>query len=212
MEQRDLFADWPFELDAELAPPQQPPERSYLRVVPPPARLLGIYEAGGKVRVLDPLPPEWLERRDLVSALQALCEDFSEPDETESREAALQRLGEFALAQGLAMLQEGGTFAPFLLSQGPAGHGLDRFCVPTLDDARRAAHGRALTLEEPVNAYAFVYDGLLAHAGRWTDALFVEVAERGASEGRRMAQPFRLMPTVASLGPAVCVGPCESWG
>jgi hypothetical protein len=82
----------------------------------------------------------------------------------------------------------------------------------TLEESRTAAQARARTLPEPVNTYAFVYDGLLPHDGRWTDALFVEVAERGGGEGRRLAQAVRLLPTVASLGPPLCVGPCESWG
>ncbi|HET9449487.1 MAG TPA: hypothetical protein VFO83_01330 [Aggregicoccus sp.] len=211
MPQRELFSDWPFEPEVESLQPQLA-ERNHLRVVPAPPRLLGIYEAGGKVRVLDPLPPEWLERRDLVSALQALCEDFCEPDVAEAREASLQRLGEFALAQGLALLREGGPFEPFLLTDGPSGYGLEHFSGRTLEEVRRAAQARAGALPEPVSAYAFVYDGLLPHEGRWTDALFVEVAERGGGEGRRLAQPVRLTPTVASLGPPVCVGPCESWG
>ena len=211
MPQRDLYADWPFELDAELAPPQAA-ERSHLRIVPEPARLLGIYEAGGKVRVLDPLPPEWLERRDLVTALQALCEDFSEPDVAEAREAALQRLGELALAQGLAALREGGTFLPFLFTEGPGGQEVERFNFPTLEEARSAAQTRARSLAESVSAYAFVYDGLLPHDGRWTDALFVEVCEAGAGEGRRLAQPFTRAPLLQSLGPAMCVGPAEAWG
>jgi hypothetical protein len=211
MPQRDLFSDWPFEPDVELTQPQYA-ERNHLRLVPAPARLLGIYEAGGKVRVLDPLPPEWLERRDLMSALQALCEDFSEPDLAEVREASLQRLGEFALAQGLALLREGGPFTPFLLTDGPSGYGLEQVSAGTLEEARSAAQAMARTLPEPVSAYAFVYDGLLPHEGRWTDALFVEVADRGGGEGKRLAQPVRLAPSVASLGPPVAVGPCESWG
>ena len=211
MPQRDLFSDWPFEPDVELTQPQYA-ERNHLRLVPAPARLLGIYEAGGKVRVLDPLPPEWLERRDLVSALQALCEDFSEPDVAEAREAALQRLGELALAQGLAALREGGTFLPFLFTEGPGGQELERFNFPTLEEARSAAQARARGLAESVSAYAFVYDGLLPHEGRWTEALFAEVADRGGGEGKRLAQPVRLVPSVASLGPPVAVGPCESWG
>ena len=205
MEQRDLFADWPFELDAQPMPPR-------LRVVPAASRLVGIAEIGGEVRVMDPLPEGWMERSDLVTALQVLCEEYGEPDPEELREAELVRLGELALAQGLASLNAGGPFTPFLLSQGPQGHGLERFCSSSLREARQAAHERARASSEPVSAYAFVYDGLLPQDGRWMEALFVEVAERGAGEGRRLAQPIRLTPQAASLGPAMCVGPCERWG
>lgn len=219
MLQRDLFSDWPFELDADA--PAAPPARNHLRALPTPApgRLLGIFEAGGRVRVVDPLPPEWLERRDLVSALQALCEEPPELaglHEAEARELALLRLGELALAQGLSCVNEaqrdGTDFTPFLLTECPAGQGLERFCCSTLDETRQAARAHARTLPGEVHAYAFVYDGLLPHAGRWTDALFAEVCEAGAGEGRRLAQPFSRSPVLTSLGSAMCVGPCESWG
>ena len=215
MLQRDLFSDWPFELDTDA--PEAPPARNHLRALPTPAssRLLGIFEAGGRVRVVDPLPPQWLERRDLVSALQALCEEPPELaalHEAEARETALLRLGELALAQGLSFMSEEGTFRPFLLTEGPGGHGLERFCCATLEEARGAAHAYARALSQPVHAYAFVYDGLLPHTGRWTDALFGEVCEAGAGEGRRLAQPFTRAPLLQSLGPAMCVGPSEAWG
>ena len=95
----------------------------------------------------------------------------------------------FVVTHAVDSVRGGGPLVPFAVTEDAEGRKMNRFLMETLEDGQEAA--RQHVRETAAARVAVAYDGYLTLDGSRSDAVFVEVCERGAETGLVFAQRYR---------------------
>jgi hypothetical protein len=120
-----------------------------------------------------------------------------------------------ALDHGIDSVATGGPLVPFTIIEGePGERSLQRYVSETLEDGLAQARAALARELHTADRAALVFDGYVTRDGRRSDAVVVQVFERGAETGRALGQRCqpkeRRRQAFETIGNPADLGPVES--